>query len=69
MHIYYYIYILSFIIKHLLLLYREGLIILGLTILKNRFLLYCEEGELKSKITIKKDVRTETYSRCLMNKR
>ena len=29
----------------------------------------CEEGELKSKITIKEDVRTETYSPCLMNKR
>ena len=23
---------------------------------------FCEKGELKSKITIKKDVRTETYS-------
>ena len=30
---------------------------------------FCEKGELKSKITIKKDVRTETYSPCLMNKR
>ena len=29
---------------------------------------YCEEEELKSKITIKKDVSTETYSPCLMNK-